>query len=92
MPGQNLDDLLMRMDRLSRGGFRTWPPPRVVVYVDSSCLNNGQPGARAGIGMDWGEGPEASRMPKSERLPGTEQTNNRAELYVSRRALTRASG
>lgn len=30
--------------------------PSLVVYTDGSSLANGQPGARAGLGVYWGKG------------------------------------
>lgn len=72
-----------------------------VVYTDGACTSNGGRGARAGIGVWWGN--EAPRSDKlvlmknraygvwcrnlAERCPG-EQTNNRAELIVSNINMT----
>ncbi|KZV98221.1 ribonuclease H-like protein, partial [Exidia glandulosa HHB12029] len=54
------------------------------VYTDGSCLNPGTRYAAAGSGIYWG--PEClSNL--AVRLPGPEQTNNRAELYAILRAL-----
>lgn len=53
------------------------------VYTDGACSNNGGPGARAGIGVFFGEGDPRNY---SGRIEG-KQTNNTAELgallYVS---------
>ena len=35
---------------------RTEPSPVAVVYTDGSCLGNGRPDARAGVGVWFGEG------------------------------------
>ncbi|GJN88506.1 hypothetical protein Rhopal_001472-T1 [Rhodotorula paludigena] len=50
------------------------------VYCDGSSRGNGQKGATAGIGVFWGHEVGASNL--SERLPGSLQTNNRAEMYA----------
>ncbi|KAJ3080488.1 hypothetical protein HK102_003013 [Quaeritorhiza haematococci] len=54
------------------------------VWTDGACSKNGNSGARAGIGVYFG--PNDSRN-ISERLPGENQTNNRAELLAVIRAL-----
>jgi len=61
----------------------------VIVYTDGSCLANGAPHAAAGIGVFWGFGDPRN---KAERLPGTLQTNQRAELTAAIRALEMAVG
>ena len=33
-----------------------YDPERVVVYSDGCCFNNGRHGAKAGIGVYWGDG------------------------------------
>lgn len=58
----------------------TCPYNATVVYTDGSCRNNGQPDSKAGIGVFFGD--KDSRN-LSERLPGSVQTNQRAEAYVS---------
>lgn len=55
----------------------------LVVYTDGCCFQNGYYGAQAGIGVFWGDWGYAEDRNLSERLPGSEQTNNRAELWVS---------
>lgn len=73
-----------------------------VVYTDGACSNNGKHGARAGVGVWYGPSDpryESLQMTFraigltqrgcrniSERCPG-DQTNNRAELIVSRSDL-----
>lgn len=54
----------------------------MVVYTDGSGLGNGQKGARAGLGVWWGESGRAYECNLHERVPGVEQTNNRGELLV----------
>lgn len=58
-------------------------PLHVVVWTDGACTNNGQRGARAGVGVFFG-----ARDPRnlSERLVGR-QTNQRAELTAAIRAV-----
>lgn len=56
----------------------------VIVYTDGSCINNGKPNAQAGIGVYWGKDHKDNL---SEPLPGTLQTNQRAELMGCIRAL-----
>ncbi|KAM0792300.1 hypothetical protein ACM66B_004988 [Microbotryomycetes sp. NB124-2] len=59
--------------------------PGRTVYCDGSSRGNGQHGATAGIGVYWGH--EQADLNLSERLPGTMQTNNRAEIYAVARIL-----
>jgi hypothetical protein len=47
-----------------------------VVWTDGACSNNGFAGARAGIGVYWGEG-HPDNLAEPLKIPGT-QTNNRA--------------
>ncbi|KAI8824061.1 ribonuclease H-like domain-containing protein [Fimicolochytrium jonesii] len=58
--------------------------PPLTIFTDGSCLSNGTPSARAGIGIYFG--PSDPRN-TAARLPGTTQTNNRAELFAVIRAL-----
>ena len=55
-----------------------------VVYTDGACVRNGKEGARAGVGVYFGEGDERN---VSEPLEGEMQTNQRAELTAALRAL-----
>ncbi|CAG8520416.1 4181_t:CDS:2 [Cetraspora pellucida] len=57
---------------------------KLVVWTDGCSLNNGKDGARAGIGVFWGNNHPRNL---SERLPGYKQTNNRAEITAVIRAL-----
>ncbi|XP_078130079.1 ribonuclease H1 [Sander vitreus] len=66
----------------STDGF-TYMGNAVVVYTDGCCSNNGQKGARAGIGVYWGCN---HPLNVAERLHGR-QTNQRAEIQASCRAL-----
>ena len=54
------------------------------IYTDGSSRGNGQLGARAGLGVYFGDGDPRNL---SERLPGEPQTNQRAELMAMQRAL-----
>lgn len=55
------------------------------VYTDGACSKNGAKGARAGIGVYFGEDDPRN---VSEPLPaGERQTNNRAELLAIERAV-----
>ncbi|XP_072045296.1 ribonuclease H1-like isoform X2 [Amphiura filiformis] len=58
----------------------------VVVYTDGACSFNGQKGARAGIGVYWG-----NKHPDnvSQRLKGR-QTNQRAEIMAAVYAIEKA--
>ncbi|CAG8654317.1 21131_t:CDS:2 [Racocetra persica] len=58
--------------------------PKLVVWTDGCALNNGKEGARAGLGVFWGDNDTRNL---SERLPGYKQTNNRAEIMAVIRAL-----
>ncbi|RWS09622.1 ribonuclease H1-like protein [Dinothrombium tinctorium] len=57
-----------------------------IVYTDGACCQNGQRGARAGIGVFWGV--DDSRN-ISEKLSGR-PTNNRAEIHAAIRAIRQA--
>ncbi|KZV80584.1 ribonuclease H-like protein, partial [Exidia glandulosa HHB12029] len=59
-------------------------PNPLQVYTDGSCLFPGTTQAAAGSGIYWG--PDHLRN-CALRLPGQEQTNNRAELYAILRCL-----
>jgi len=50
--------------------------PNYYVYTDGACINNGRPGAKAGIGIFFGENDTRN---VSQPLEG-KQTNNAAEL------------
>lgn len=56
----------------------------VQIFVDGSCLNNGQPDASAGWAVVIKGDIETNLTGK---LPGEKQTNNRAELYGLLQAL-----
>jgi len=62
--------------------FKSRPVPyvrdgngRVVVHVDGSCFDNGNPKAAAGIGVFWGDG-----HPLNVSRPAISDTNNVAEI------------
>jgi ribonuclease HI len=52
---------------------------KVDIYMDGSCLRNGQPGAAAGWSFLVDDG--VKKTARYGKLPGELQTNNRAELY-----------
>lgn len=66
-------------------GF-TYMGDAVVVYTDGCCSYNGRLGARAGIGVYWGND---HPLNVAERLMGR-QTNQRAEIQAACRALQQA--
>ncbi|KAI1111130.1 ribonuclease H-like domain-containing protein [Nemania sp. NC0429] len=55
-----------------------------IVAVDGACRNNGQPGARAALGVFFRDG---CRWNKSEMLTASNTTSQRAELCAALRAL-----
>ncbi|XP_063968630.1 ribonuclease H1-like [Lytechinus pictus] len=55
----------------------------LVVYTDGACTHNGRRGAKAGLGVYWGDDHPHNL---SARLEG-KQTNQRAELTAALRAL-----
>lgn len=56
----------------------------VIAFCDGACENNGKDNAKAGVGVYFGEKDERN---VSERLRGSPQTNNRAELTALLRCL-----
>jgi ribonuclease HI len=60
------------------------PTRELNVWTDGACLANGQSTARAGIGIYFAKS-DARNL--SERLSGQRQTNQRAELMASIRAI-----
>ena len=52
----------------------------LVAFADGACANNGRPGASAGLAVVW---PDSPNLDYSGRLPGTSQTNNRAEYTAA---------
>lgn len=63
-----------------------WMTNKCVVYCDGSSIGNGKASARAGWGVFF-EDPSLHHLNESRRLPGTVQTNNRAELMAITRAI-----
>lgn len=57
---------------------------KVVIFTDGACSNNGFEGAVAGVGVWFGDGDGRN---VSEGLPGSIQTNQRAEMMGVIRAL-----
>uniref|UniRef100_A0A3Q3QL90 Ribonuclease H1 n=1 Tax=Monopterus albus TaxID=43700 RepID=A0A3Q3QL90_MONAL len=66
--------------------FSLCPGDAVVVYTDGCCSANGCKGARAGIGVYWGQN---HPLNAAERLQGR-QTNQRAEIQAACKALEQA--
>lgn len=56
------------------------------VYTDGGCYNNGKPGAKGGIGV-WFDDEELRNNNHSSPLLGSQQTNQRAELSATIKAL-----
>ncbi|MGH0174520.1 UNVERIFIED_CONTAM: hypothetical protein FKN15_075004 [Acipenser sinensis] len=59
---------------------------RAVVYTDGCCERNGQYGAKAGLGVFWGDD---HPLNTSEGLSGR-QTNQRAEIQAATKAVQQA--
>eukprot|EP00092_Neocalanus_flemingeri_P023636 GFUD01025637.1.p1 GENE.GFUD01025637.1~~GFUD01025637.1.p1 ORF type:complete len:264 (+),score=94.85 GFUD01025637.1:60-851(+) len=59
------------------------------VYTDGACPNNGKGGARAGVGVWWGEG---HKMNLAQRVSGERQTNNVAEIQAATLSISQAMG
>ena len=59
------------------------------VWTDGACPNNGNGGARAGIGVFWGEG---HKLNLSQRVVGDQQTNNVAEIQAATMSISQAMG
>lgn len=57
---------------------------RIIIYTDGSCRGNGREDPQAGIGVFFGYN---HPLNLSERLPGSTQTNQRAEIFAVIRAL-----
>lgn len=57
---------------------------QTLIYTDGACTKNGKVGARAGVGIYFGENDDRNI---SMALPGVDQTNQRAELYAVMLAL-----
>ena len=60
------------------------PPTAEVIYTDGACPSNGTIDRRAGIGVFFGLNDPRNI---SARLPGQQQTNQRAELFAVLKAL-----
>jgi len=61
----------------------------VVVHTDGACSNNGYSGAKAGIGIWWGENSPHNR---SQPVAGGRHTNNTAEIQAATIAISQAKG
>jgi ribonuclease HI len=60
------------------------PTETQLIYTDGACPSNGQIARRAGYGVYFGP---SSPLNISARLPGPQQTNQRAELFAVLKAL-----
>ncbi|CAD6896757.1 unnamed protein product [Tilletia controversa] len=58
---------------------------RINVYTDGASAGNGRAGAQAGWGV-WFEDEDLRHLNEARRLPGRNQTNNRAEMTAVWRA------
>jgi len=59
------------------------------VWTDGACPNNGKGGARAGIGVYWGQG---HKLNLAQRVAGDKQTNNVAEIQAATMSVSQAMG
>lgn len=74
----------MKKERPDLATFTVGPDEYVTVYTDGCCLHNGQPNAKAGIGIWFGE---RHPLNVSKPLDGTSPTNNNAEIQAARVAI-----
>jgi len=74
----------------SGGGFKfSVEDGYTQVWTDGACPNNGKGGARAGIGVYWGEG---HKLNLAQRVVGDKQTNNVAEIQAATMSISQAMG
>lgn len=59
------------------------------VYTDGACPNNGRDGAKAGVGVWWGD---LHEMNLSQSVVGDRHTNNVAEIQAAGLAISQARG
>jgi ribonuclease HI len=59
-------------------------PTAQLIYTDGACPSNGRLGGRAGVGIFFSQNDPRNL---SARLPGTHQTNQRAELFAVLKTL-----
>jgi ribonuclease HI len=79
-----IEDLPEYLRPIAEQGFSFSQFNKLIVYTDGSGLSNGQTGAKAGLGVFWGDRGRAYECNLHERVPGaSQQTNNRGELLVS---------
>lgn len=60
-----------------------------IVHTDGACSDNGKKGARAGVGIYWGDG---SPHNIGEPVKGERHTNNTAEIQAATFAVAQARG
>ena len=78
-----LEYFKMSNDELEQSDYKPTVSKTVNVYTDGSCINNGKPYAKAGIGVFFGEN-DCRNV--SERIDG-KQSNNTAELKAIIKAI-----
>ncbi len=61
----------------------------VVVHTDGACTANGKVGARAGVGVWWGDNSPSNL---SRPVTGGRHTNNTAEIQAATLAIAQARG
>lgn len=66
--------------KLGGGRFSVTEDGFTEVYTDGACPNNGKSGARAGVGVWWGD---SHPLNYSARVTGDKQTNNAAEIQAA---------
>ncbi|CAH2099656.1 unnamed protein product [Euphydryas editha] len=76
----------VRSSNLNKDNFETDEDGYVKVYTDGACSSNGRNGAKAGLGVYWGDGhPKNISEPVSGRA-----TNNCGEIQAASRAISQA--
>lgn len=75
-----------RSSNLNKDNFETDEDGFVKVYTDGACSSNGRNGAKAGLGVYWGDG---HPMNISEPVSGR-ATNNCGEIQAASRAIAQA--
>ena len=70
--------------------FSLDPEGYVMVFTDGACTNNGRAGAKAGIGVWWGD--HLADINLSQAVVGGRHTNNTAEIQAATMAVGQAQG
>ena len=81
------------VDLARQKGFDIDDEGFVEVYTDGACTNNGQVGAKAGIGVFWSDksGTTANLLNVAEPVTGSRATNNVGEIQAIVRAIQQAT-